>query len=98
MEIETTVPTALVARGELSIGGRHRGVQVPYLPTGWKAEHDCSIMPEPGRTDCEIVSPILQGAAGLEQAIEVLRILETKGHLVNKNCGVHYAECVIMRS
>ena len=98
LEVETEAPIALVQSGELQIGPRHRGIQVPYLPPGWKAEHDCSIQPANGYVDCEIVSPILRGPEGLEQVVEVLRILESKGFRANGSCGVHYAECVIMRS
>ena len=97
LELETTAPTSLYSEG-LRIGPRHRGIQVPYLPAGWKAEHDCSIQAESGRTDCEIVSPILKGAEGLAQVAEVCKILESKGHAVNASAGCHYAECVIMRS
>jgi hypothetical protein len=89
VEIETTVPAALVAAGELRIGPYHRGTQVPYLPRGWKAECDGSIRAEPDRFACEIVSPILRGQDGLAQIAEVLRILEAKGHKVNPSCGVH---------
>jgi hypothetical protein len=38
VEIETHVP-----RGTTPVGGYHCGVQVPCLPTGWKAERDSSI-------------------------------------------------------
>jgi hypothetical protein len=95
VEIETTVPAArdrfdyLVAAGGLRIGTRHHGIQVPYLPAGWTAEHDSSIRPAPNHIDCEIVSPILRGPDGLAQIVEVLRILEAKGHKVNTSCGVH---------
>ncbi len=91
IEIETTVSeTAAVANG-LMIGGYFgTGCQVPYLPAGWTAKRDGSIRSTSGgRTGVEIVSPILRGAEGLAQVVEVARILEEKGHRVNPSCGVH---------
>jgi hypothetical protein len=89
IEIETIAPIALVESDNLRIGSRHHGIQVPYLPEGWKAERDGSILPAPGFNDCEIVSPVLSGPEGIAQAIDVLKTLEAKGHKVNPNCGVH---------
>ena len=89
VEIETIAPASMARRENLRIGPRHAGIQVPYLPRGWKAERDGSICPAPGFEDCEIVSPILQGPEGLAQVAEVLKTLEDKGHKVNPNCGVH---------
>ncbi len=65
---------------------------MPYLPAGWKAERDGSIATRGDGQPCEIVSPILQGAEGLAEVLEVLRTLEAKGHRVNASCGVHYAQ------
>lgn len=95
IEIETFCPQSLLVETSSSealvIGSRHHGVQVPYLPTGWKAEHDGSVHPANPSTqiDCEIVSPILRGAEGLRQVIEVCATLEAKGHKVNATCGIH---------
>jgi len=64
VEIETVAPDHLVRQEgglRLRIGPRHRGIQVPYLPVGWRAEQDCSIAADHGGHACEIVSPILQG-------------------------------------
>jgi len=38
VEIETIAPDSAVRNDGLRIGAYKRGVQVPYLPTGWKAE------------------------------------------------------------
>lgn len=90
IEIETVAPDELLRNGAgLRIGPRHRGLQVPYLPAGWTAEQDCSIVCSGGGHTCEIVSPILRDAAGLASATEVVGILKNKGHQVNASCGVH---------
>lgn len=93
IEIETTAPVSLTIGRELRIGGRHAGIQVPYLPTGWKAESDSSIQPghhpHNPHLGCEIVSPVLKGIEGLRQVAEVLRTLREKGHRVNASCGIH---------
>ncbi|NLE60961.1 MAG: hypothetical protein GX616_21660, partial [Planctomycetes bacterium] len=89
IEIETIAPDTAVRREGLRIGAYKRGIQVPYLPTGWTAEADGSIDNGSGGHKCEIVSPILRGAEGLRQAAEVLHTLDAKGHRVNASCGVH---------
>lgn len=89
IEIETVAPQTAVTEHGLRIGGYKHGVQVPYLPHGWKAEADSSIDNSAGGHKCEIVSPILRGAEGLRQVVEVVAQLEAKGHRVNVSCGVH---------
>jgi hypothetical protein len=89
VEIETVAPDSAVRNDGLRIGGYHNGLQVPYLPLGWKAERDGSISTTSGGHACEIVSPILRGSEGLAQVAEVVRTLEAKGHRVNVSCGVH---------
>ncbi|MCY2987670.1 MAG: amidoligase family protein [Planctomycetota bacterium] len=89
VEIETTAPDSAVQNDGLRIGPYRRGIQVPYLPEGWKAEADGSIDNSNGGHRCEIVSPVLRGPEGLAQVAEVLRTLEAKGHRVNASCGGH---------
>lgn len=89
IEIETEAPQSAVQNEGLRIGNYHGGIQVPYLPEGWKAERDGSIRTNFGGYACEIVSPVLKGAEGLAQVAEVVRTLEAKGHRVNVSCGVH---------
>ena len=89
IEIETIAPDSAVRNDGLRIGGYRRGIQVPYLPEGWKAEADGSINNGHGGHKCEIVSPVLRGEEGIRQVIEVVRTLEAKGHRVNASCGVH---------
>jgi len=89
VEIETIAPASAIANHGLTIGGYHNGLQVAYLPTGWKAERDGSLRPGPNEYACEIVSPILKGIEGLKQVVEVCNELKAKGHRVNGSCGVH---------
>jgi len=53
LEIETIVPEATLRNENMRIGPYHGGIQVPYLPTGWKAEHDGSIQTRPGFASCD---------------------------------------------
>jgi len=85
IELETLVPDD----SDLVIGCYHRGVQVPYLPQGWTAEYDSSIVSSNGGRSCEIVSPILQGEEGLRQVMYAAEVLRQHGHWVNASCGVH---------
>jgi hypothetical protein len=89
IEIETIAPDSAVHNDGLRIGPYRRGVQVPYLPAGWKAEADGSIDNSHGGHKCEIVSPVLRGPEGLAQVAEVVKTLEAKGHRVNGSTGTH---------
>lgn len=89
VEIETIISHEAAANNGLQIGAYHVGTQVPYLPAGWTAQRDGSLYGNSGETGCEIVSPVLKGAEGLRQVIEVVRILKAKGHRVNATCGLH---------
>ena len=91
IEIETLITKSMRLSEKLRLGLHHGGGhQVPYLPTGWKAERDRSITTRGGFCSCEIISPILRGADGLAEVVEVLRILNTKGHRITRpSCGVH---------
>jgi hypothetical protein len=61
VEFEST----LSAHDDTPIGPYHHGIQVPWLPAGWKAERDGSIRAlVPGRKGCEFVSPQTQGRRG----------------------------------
>ncbi len=89
IEIETIAPDSAVRNDGLRIGPYKRGIQVPYLPAGWKAECDGSIDNGHGGHKCEIVSPVLRGEAGIRQVLEVIETLRQKGHRVNASCGIH---------
>lgn len=54
--------------------------------TNWKVITDGSLT---GTNTFEIVSPILEGADGLEQLRKVCEILEVNNVKVNKSCGLH---------
>jgi len=88
IEIETIAPPHAIDQHGLRIGPYRRGLQVPYLPAGWKASRDGSVGSRMGH-GCEITSPVLCGEAGIRQVIEVVEALRAKGHWVNPTCGVH---------
>lgn len=52
----------------------------------WQIKPDCSIQ---GRFAFEVVSPILEGEAGIATARRVCEILTALGAQVNKSCGFH---------
>ena len=90
VELELTVGERTVQKERMTIGNYHHGVQVPFLPTGWTAERDASIQTTPGRTACEIVSPILKGEEGIKEVIKVVEILKNKSFSPNATTGCHY--------
>lgn len=85
VEIETSIPHGTVSR----VGGHGRGLQVEWLPRGWKADADPSIRPEAGHQAVEFVSPVLKGRAGMKQLMEAVRTIIAKGGKVNASCGLH---------
>src|SRR5690606_21574368 len=86
IEFETTLP----ASDTTPIGPYHNGTQVPWLPSGWKAERDSSIQTlAPGRKGCEFVSPKLRGAAGLREVENAIDAINARGARVNPSCGLH---------
>lgn len=84
IELETTIPA-----GAVRVGGYHSGNPVPGLPSGWEAKYDASIQATPGRSGCEFVSPVLKGAEGVRQVIEVIAQLNEMGAKVNASTGLH---------
>jgi hypothetical protein len=84
IEFETTMPA-----GAVIAGGYHRGTQVNWLPEGWTAQRDGSIVSSRGREGVEFVSPILKGADGLAQVLEVISLLAEHGAKVNPSTGLH---------
>ena len=86
IEFETTLPT----NDTTPIGPYHHGYQVPWLPSGWKAERDGSIKTfAPNRKGCEFVSPKLQGAAGVREVENAIDKINERGARVNHTCGLH---------
>jgi hypothetical protein len=86
IEFETTLP----ASDNTPIGPYHHGTQVPWLPTGWKAERDSSIQTlAPNRKGCEFVSPKLRGSAGLREVENAIDAINDRGARVNPSCGLH---------
>lgn len=85
IEIETHLPA-----GQTPIGPYHQGVQVPWLPAGWKAERDSSIRASRyDREQCEFISPVLRGAEGIQQVLTALKAIKDHGARVNDSCGLH---------
>ena len=85
VEIETHMPAGSVAPG---VHGNGR--QVEWLPAGWLADEDPSIIvPSYSRVRCEFVSPILKGAEGLRQLCEVVAEIKRRGGQINASCGLH---------
>lgn len=85
VEIETHVPVT-----SHEVGYYHRGIPVPFLPAGWKCEHDRSIhTSRSNRKACEYISPILSGAEGIRQVYESVQKIAANGAEVNSSCGVH---------
>lgn len=70
----------------VNIGYTHR------VSETWKIVRDSSICLSDGSTApgaFELVSPILEGSAGLEALAGVMAILNRMGAKVNKSCGLH---------
>ena len=86
IEFETTLPAA----DRTPIGPYHGGTQVPWLPTGWKAERDGSIRTlNATRKGCEFVSPKLRGFAGMQEVEKAMDAINDHGARVNDSCGLH---------
>jgi hypothetical protein len=85
VEIETHMPVGACDRGP-----HGRGRQVAWLPPGWLADADPSIVPpNASRVGVEFVSPILEGADGLRQLQGVIAEIKARGGQVNASCGLH---------
>lgn len=74
------------------IGGRRNGINCRSLPefggNCWKAEQDGSVSVS-DRRSCEFVSPILNGAAGLDNIRATCAQIKAWGGRVNRTCGLH---------
>lgn len=79
----TTLTEALTAAG---IQCKEAGRRTDNTSGWWKATFDSSIN---GTNDFEIVSPILEGEAGLEMLKTVCQVLVSLKAKVNKSCGLH---------
>jgi hypothetical protein len=89
IEIECTIPYVVLQREGIRIGGHNSGPQIPGLPDGWIAMDDCSIRAGSSRSALEVVSPILQGADGLRQVVEVCEKLKEWDVRINRTTGLH---------
>jgi len=91
VEIECFIPERAVNELGIRIGSYHAGCPLPQpFPAGWTAERDGSLRSDRrGYVPVEIVSPILQGRAGIEQVKQVAQTLKNLGARVNPSCGFH---------
>ncbi len=87
VEIECNIPVEYA--DAFPVGGYHRGIQSPVLPSGWNTQRDGSVGADSGFFSCEIVSPKLVGEAGLVQVVQVIDLLDEIGARVNRTCGLH---------
>lgn len=80
VEIECTAPFAMPAMESLinRLG-----------ETGWRVVGDGSVSAGPGHWPMEVVSPVLQGQAGLERLRKVMDAMKAAGARVNASCGLH---------
>lgn len=95
VEIECYSPLGLsdlarkIAAGS-GIECRSVSVGIHSTSSTWKVVHDGSLRaPTVGVHGAEIVSPILQGEAGIAQVIAICAVLEQVGCKVNTTCGLH---------
>ena len=91
VELEVLLPERAISELGIHIGSYHHGHPLPSpFPQGWTAERDGSL--HTSRRDyvpVEIVSPILQGRAGIEQVKQVAQTLKDLGARVNMTTGLH---------
>ena len=57
--------------------------------SNWNVVHDGSLAAQPGYSAMEVVSPVLQGEAGLAQLRVVMDRMKARGCKVNSSCGMH---------
>lgn len=89
VELETIIPTD----SNINVGGYHRGAPVlggpEFQGLCWTAQRDGSIHRQPGYQACEFVSPILQGAEGIQNLINMVAYINRIGGKVNRSTGLH---------
>jgi hypothetical protein len=100
IELESRIPQT----AGVNIGAYHGGFAVTtgvdqrttlplnapkFRNSAWKAERDGSIRCDAGQVPCEFVSPILQGADGVEHLEKFLQWMNAIGATVNDSCGCH---------
>jgi len=99
IELETVIP----AESNIPVGAYHAGRPVTagrtvegrrsrapkFREAPWRAERDGSIRFSDGEKPCEFVSPILQGAEGVEALCRFVEWMNAVGAKVNDSCGCH---------
>jgi hypothetical protein len=91
VEIECFLPQRAISDLGIIVGSYHHGHPLPApFPAGWTAEHDSSLYTDRrGYIALEIVSPVLQGRAGIGQVKQVAETLKSLGACVNHTAGFH---------
>lgn len=81
-----------ITREALASALRQAGIEVEvegynhYSRPHWKIVTDASLS---GTNTFELVSPILEGQAGLNELEKVCRVLKQKNAYINRTCGLH---------
>lgn len=88
IEIECTIPVETLRQRGWVVGGYHTGASIPGF-AGWTAQHDGSIRARRPHQGVEVVSPVLQGFAGLLQIELMVAELRAMGARVNTSTGFH---------
>lgn len=93
VEIECGIPVQAFLDNNLIVGGYHRGAPQQAFESvglhGWLIQHDGSLSFRGPVRPLEISSPILRGAEGVAQVLQMLALIKSWGGKVNISCGVH---------
>jgi len=73
----------------IGIDARQSGSHLASDYSRWQLKHDGSVRNAENQGGCEVVSPILQGEAGLEALRSVCNAVQTADATVNRTCGMH---------
>ena len=90
LRVKCLDPTRNVRARGITVGQYHHGERLPApFPAGWTAQRDGSLLSESGFTTMEIVSPVLKGATGIPEILNIFQILNDAGAKVSDSCGFH---------
>ena len=99
VEVECFFPQEAFTQLGLVLGNYHNGALCPATVDpqrlGWKCESDGSLghSPPPSSAEtfvgCEFVSPPLRGIQGFEEIFRFVKLLQAKGAVITRSCGLH---------